>query len=416
MPLYEPGKELVDVIDEEGRTLEVVTRREMRQRRLLHRCTYVLVFNRAGELFIHLRTPLKDVYPSHWDIAIGGVVAAGESFAQGVQRELQEELGVQTEAEELFPFRYADENSALQGMVYRAMHEGPFHLQPEEIVRGEFVPLHEIEERARHQPFCPDSLALLTQVRARWPRAFATLPTNQRILLGSGGFRTEERVKLLTEQMRDFFGPVGQLLFIPYALQDYNRYLQTMVDKGIHAGYQLDGIHLHADPQKAIANAQALFIGGGNTFRLLSTLYRFGLLDVIRQRVQEGMPYLGISAGSNVASPTIKTTNDMPITQPPSLDALGLVPFQINPHYFHGSTFVRQEEAFQEHFGETRDDRLREFHEMNDTPVIGLWEAGLLRIEKGNMLLLGAPARIFRRGMPAVDVEPGRKIYSSLGW
>src|SRR4029078_1533992 len=94
MPDYDPAREQVDVIDDEGRTIGVVTRREMRQRGLLHRCTYVLVFNRAVELCVHLRTPTKDVYPSHWDVAIGGVVTAGETYAQGVVREMQEELGI----------------------------------------------------------------------------------------------------------------------------------------------------------------------------------------------------------------------------------------------------------------------------------------------------------------------------------
>jgi dipeptidase E len=122
------------------------------------------------------------------------------------------------------------------------------------------------------------------------------------------------------------------------------------------------------------------------------------------------MPYLGISAGCNVACPTIKTTNDMPITQPPSLLALGLVPFQVNPHYFSGATWVKREDGFHEHFGETRDDRLREFHEMNETPVVGLWEAGLLRIEGEHVRLLGAPGRLFRKGREPVDVQPGTRL------
>src|SRR5262245_13592658 len=115
--------ELVDVIDEQGHTIGVVTRQEMRQRRLPHRCTYVLLFNQAGELFVHLRTATKDVYPSHWDLAIGGVVAAGETFEQGVRRELHEEVGIDAEVTPLFPFRYRDENSSLQAIVYRAVHE-----------------------------------------------------------------------------------------------------------------------------------------------------------------------------------------------------------------------------------------------------------------------------------------------------
>jgi dipeptidase E len=97
----------------------------------------------------------------------------------------------------------------------------------------------------------------------------------------------------------------------------------------------------------------------------------------------------------------------MPITQPPSLDALGLVPFQVNPHYFSGPTWVRVGDDFHEHYGETRDDRLREFHEMNDTPVVGLWESGLLRVKDGRVRLLEAPARVFRKRLDPVDVEPG---------
>ena len=167
---HDPGAELVDVIDDEGRTIGTVTRREMRGRHLPHRCTYLLVFNRRGELLIHLRTPAKDVYPSHWDVAIGGVVAAGESFDAGVRREAREELGVDVEPEALFPFRYADAASVVHGMVYRAVHEGPFRFQVEEVVRGEFVPPEEVTDRAARDPFCPDGLAVL----AEYLRRFAT--------------------------------------------------------------------------------------------------------------------------------------------------------------------------------------------------------------------------------------------------
>src|SRR6516162_1816966 len=110
----DPSTELVDVIDDAGRTVGVVTRREMRTRRLPHRCVYLLVFNRRGELFIHLRTATKDVFPSHWDLAVGGVLMAGESFDMGARRELLEELGVVAEPEPLFPFRYADERTIVQ--------------------------------------------------------------------------------------------------------------------------------------------------------------------------------------------------------------------------------------------------------------------------------------------------------------
>src|SRR5207302_10898636 len=137
----DPRQELVDVVDADGHTIGTVPRREIREGRLGHRCVYVLVFNHQGELFIHLRTPTKDVYPGRWDVAVGGVLAAGESFDEGARREVREELGVELEPEPLFPLRWADEHTVVHGMVYRARHDGPFRLQPEEIVRGEFLAL-----------------------------------------------------------------------------------------------------------------------------------------------------------------------------------------------------------------------------------------------------------------------------------
>ena len=156
-----PADELVDVIDDAGNTIAVVTRGEMRVRRLPHRCTYVLVFNTRGELFIHLRTATKDVYPSHWDVCIGGVLAAGETFEQGVRREIKEELGIDADAEPLFPFRYADDATFAHGMAYRLYHDGPFELQVEEIVRGEFVPVPDVLEFAKRERFCPDGVQVL---------------------------------------------------------------------------------------------------------------------------------------------------------------------------------------------------------------------------------------------------------------
>jgi dipeptidase E len=228
--------------------------------------------------------------------------------------------------------------------------------------------------------------------------------------LASGGFRTEERVTFLRAQMRAFFGNAKRLLFVPYALKDHDRYQQMLVEKKLDGGYALDGIHESAKPEAAVEKAEAIYVGGGNTFRLLSELYRLRLLDVIRQRVRSGMPYLGISAGSNVACPTIKTTNDMPIIQPPSLDALGLVPFQVNPHYFTGQTHVKCDEGYRELFNETRDDRIREYHEMNDLPVIGLWEGGVLHVDNERVMLHGSAGRIFRKGLEPVDVQSGARL------
>jgi isopentenyldiphosphate isomerase len=159
----DPGTELVDIVNDAGQTVGTVTRQEVRTRRLPHRCVYVLVFNRRGEVFIHLRTPSKDVYPSHWDVTVGGVLAAGEAFDAGSRREVHEELGVAADPVALFAFRYADSASVVHGMVYRLLHEGPFRLQAEEIVRGEFVPLSKVAARAAREPFCPDGLAVLAE-------------------------------------------------------------------------------------------------------------------------------------------------------------------------------------------------------------------------------------------------------------
>lgn len=243
------------------------------------------------------------------------------------------------------------------------------------------------------------------------------MPTSgpMRLLLGSGGFRPPERREILAAQMRELFGEAREILFVPYALADHDWYVNRLVEKDLSGGYALRGIHRCPDPTTAVRDAEGIYVGGGNTFRLLHALYELGLLEVVHRRVKEGMPYLGISAGSNVACPTIMTTNDMPIVQPPNFDALGLVPFQINAHYYHGTTYVKTASGLQEHFGETRDTRIVEFHEVSDTPVIGLWEGAMLSVRDSAVRLVGGPARVFRQGRPPVDVEPGQPVWPLPG-
>jgi dipeptidase E len=201
-------------------------------------------------------------------------------------------------------------------------------------------------------------------------------------------------------ELRALLGPCRRVLFIPYALKDRGAYAAKARAAFESIGYGLDSIHEAASALEAVEAAEAVFCGGGNTFRLLETLYRQDLLSPIRRRVAEGMPYAGASAGANVACPTIRTTNDMPIVEPPSLDALGLVPFQINPHYL-------DPDPVSTHMGETRETRIREFHEENETPVVGLREGAMLRVEDGAVTLAGrAGARIFRRGREPVEVRP----------
>jgi dipeptidase E len=201
-------------------------------------------------------------------------------------------------------------------------------------------------------------------------------------------------------ELRDVLAGVGRVLFVPYALRDRDGYAAKAREAFREMGFGLDSIHEAADPLRALEDAEAVFCGGGNTFRLLKALYDLGLVDALRRRALGGMPYTGASAGSNLACPTIGTTNDMPIVQPPSFAALGLVPFQINPHYLDppaGST----------HMGETRETRIREFHEENETPVVGLREGAIVRVEDDSLLLKGvAGARIFRRGREPVEAAP----------
>jgi dipeptidase E len=202
----------------------------------------------------------------------------------------------------------------------------------------------------------------------------------------------------------DFLGAVQRVLFVPFALANHDAYAAQARTRFATMGYALDSLHEAANKLPAVNNAEAIFIGGGNTFRLLKALYDFELLQPIRERVAAGMPYIGSSAGSNVAAPTIRTTNDMPIVEPPSFAALGLVNFQVNPHYLDPDPGSR-------HMGETREERLLQFLEENETPVIGLREGAMIRVERDSAVLKGSSgARIFRRGHPPLEVLPGAEL------
>lgn len=224
------------------------------------------------------------------------------------------------------------------------------------------------------------------------------------LLLSTSKLYGSEYLDHAEAEVRDFLGTIGRVLFVPFAIADRDGYAAKTRERFAAMGYGLDSLHEARDKEQAVTDAEAIFVGGGNTFRLLKTLYDFDLLPLIRVRVERGMPYMGASAGSNVAGPTIRTTNDMPIVEPPSFNALGLIPFQINPHYLDpdpGST----------HMGETREERILQFLEENETMVVGLREGAMLRIEAGTVLLKGANgARIFRQGQPPVEVSPGSDL------
>jgi len=203
---------------------------------------------------------------------------------------------------------------------------------------------------------------------------------------------------------------VTRVLFVPYALFDREAYAAKARARFDAMGYGLDSAHDFPDgPVRAVEQAEALFIGGGNTFRLVDALWRLGLVEPIRRRVRDGLPYIGTSAGSNVACVSIRTTNDMPIVEPPTCDALNLVPFNINPHYqdpVPGST----------HMGETREQRIAQFHEENTPPVVGLREGAWLLVDGPAVSLQGANgARLFRRGQVPAECSSGSRLDFLIG-
>jgi dipeptidase E len=201
-------------------------------------------------------------------------------------------------------------------------------------------------------------------------------------------------------EVRAFLGGVSRIAFVPFALKDRGAYTAKARERFAREGIALAAVRAPGD----VDAAEAVFVGGGNTFRLLKALQDGGFVEPLRGRVAAGMPYLGASAGTNIAAPTIRTTNDMPIVQPRSFEALGFVPFQINPHFIDAAAASR-------HMGETREERLREYLEENEAPVVGLREGAWLRRE-GDALVLGgrSGARIFRRAAEPEEVAPGAEL------
>lgn len=201
-----------------------------------------------------------------------------------------------------------------------------------------------------------------------------------------------------------FLGPVKRLTFVPFALADHEAYTAKARERFAREGIEVSPLVAGRGGAAPLDSAEAVFVGGGNTFRLLRALQAAGQVEALRARVSAGMPYLGASAGTNIAAPSIRTTNDMPIVQPQSFDALDLVPFQINPHFIDADAASR-------HMGETREERLREYLEENDVPVVGLREGAWLRREGRSLRLEGKNgARLFRRGAAPEELAPGTSV------
>jgi dipeptidase E len=224
------------------------------------------------------------------------------------------------------------------------------------------------------------------------------------LLISSSVCHPTEYLDHAERELRDFLGAVRRVLFLPWALFDRDSFADKVGERFGRMGYEIESAHRAASPARAIEDAQAVFVGGGNTFRLLKALYDLELIVPLRRRAFESMPYIGSSAGSNVAGATIGTTNDMPIVEPPSFAALGLVPFNLNPHYVEA-------DPASTHKGETREERIAQFHEENDIPVVALAEGAMLRAEGSVAWLAGAAGgRLFRRGEAARDLSPGERL------
>jgi dipeptidase E len=232
------------------------------------------------------------------------------------------------------------------------------------------------------------------------------------LLISSSRVHGREWLDVCAEEIRDFLGAgLRRAVFVPHALRDREGYARKARERlhrpDLLPGLELDSLHGVASAREArdaILGAEALVVGGGNTFRLLASMHALDLLGTIRARVEAGFPYVGWSAGTNLACPTIRTTNDMPIVEPPTLRALGLLPFQINPHYVDADSASK-------HMGETREERIAEFHEENEVPVLGLREGGILRREGSALRLAGvAGARLFRRGKQPEERPVGTRL------
>ena len=235
-----------------------------------------------------------------------------------------------------------------------------------------------------------------------------------RLLLGSGGLRTPERQQVYFDEMASIFAGCEEVVFIPYASDDHAGYTTRLAEFSAPSGVSLRNIDDYENPISAIEEAKGLYVGGGNTFLLTKKLHENGLIDVVRSRVRDGMPYMGVSAGSNVACPTMQTTNDMPIVQPASFETFDLIPFQINAHYHDGNIWLKEGDQFEPHFGETRAQRIQEFHEHNERPVIGLWEGAFLRWQDNTGVLVGGDATVFHPGEAPVTHLPGSEFNDDL--
>lgn len=209
-------------------------------------------------------------------------------------------------------------------------------------------------------------------------------------------------LEYLLPTLKTFFKSIGTITFIPYARPSglsYDEYTQKASKAFAKIDKKVVGIHEFSNPKEAIQKAEAIFTGGGNTFELVNQLYKNDILTTLKQVIENGTPYLGTSAGSNICGVNMKTTNDMPVVYPPSFKTLGLIPFNINAHY-------QDPDSNSTHMGETRETRIKEFHIYNNISVVGLREGGWLEV-KGSAIVLkgGVSARWFEKEKKPIEKQ-----------
>jgi dipeptidase E len=208
----------------------------------------------------------------------------------------------------------------------------------------------------------------------------------------------------LKEELIKLYEGIDELVFIPFARPggiSHDEYTEKAESFFKTLGIKVKGLHEFDNKAEAVQNAKAFFTGGGNTFLLVKTLHEEGLMSVLKQNVESGKPYLGCSAGSNIGGQNMKTTNDMPIVYPPSFDCMGLVPFNINPHYLDPNPELK-------HNGETRETRIKEFLTQNDIKVVGLREGNWIRRIGDKITVEGSElTRIFEKGREPYEIEAG---------
>lgn len=231
--------------------------------------------------------------------------------------------------------------------------------------------------------------------------------TKRLLLISNSTNYGEEYLGYTKPHIKDFLGSdIKEVVFIPYAgvSISYDDYTSKVENVFLKLGYSVRSVHTSTDPAALIEAAEAIVVGGGNTFHLVHMMHETGVMDAIRKKVESGTPYIGWSAGSNVACPSLKTTNDMPIIQPSSFEALGVVPFQINPHY--------TDAIIPNHNGETREERIREFLVANpEMVVVGLKEGCMLCIDNDDIKYIGSKTiKVFRKNEPTLEFDKNANL------